>query len=167
MTSYDLELFQAATDWCDKGRRRFPTDPRFLECQLMLLSTNIKDPDVTQAWWLADQAVRLAPERDRALKRLYEQIWVAAVLGRAGLKDSARRVLVRSRGTPAVDPTRDLLGYQAAVRTMLGDKEEALQLLGEYLVANPRHREGFRQNVHWWWRSLQDDPRFKALVGAR
>jgi len=167
VTSYDLELFQAATDWCDKGRRRFPTDPRFLECQLMLLSTNIKDPDVTQAWWLADQAVRLAPERDRALKRLYEQIWVAAVLGRAGLKDSARRVLVRSRGTPAVDPTRDLLGYQAAVRTMLGDKEEALQLLGEYLVANPRHREGFRQNVHWWWRSLQDDPRFKALVGAR
>jgi len=166
-TSYDLELFQPAIDWCDKGRRRFPSDARFVECQLLLLSTKAKDPDVAQAWRLAAEAVQLSPERDRALKRLYEQVWVAAVLGRAGLKDSARRVLQRSRGSPDIDPEREILGFQAAVYTMLGDKEAALRLLSEYLVANPRHREGFRKNVHWWWRSLQEEPRFKALIGAR
>ena len=166
-TSYDLELFQPAIDWCDKGRRRFPSDARFVECQLLLLSTKAKDPDVAQAWRLAAEAVQLSPERDRALKRLYEQVWVAAVLGRAGLKDSARHVLQRSRGSPDIDPEREISGFQAAVYTMLGDKEAALRLLSEYLVANPRHREGFRKNVHWWWRSLQEEPRFKALIGAR
>jgi len=94
-------------------------------------------------------------------------VWAAAVLGRAGLKDSAHRVLERSRGDATVDPERDVLGYQAAVYTMIGDKDDALRVLGEYLVANPRHREGFRKNVHWWWRALQDDTRFKALIGAR
>ena len=53
------------------------------------------------------------------------------------------------------------------MRLRLGDKDEALRLLEQYLVANPKHREGFRKNVHWWWRGLQDDPRFKALIGAR
>jgi TolB-like protein len=166
LTSYDLELFQQANDWCNQGHRRFPGDARFVECQLILMSTTARDPDVAQAWRLVDEVTRLTPERDRPLKQLNEQIWVAAVLGRAGLKDSARHVLDRSRGSPDIDPTRDLLGLQAVVRTMLGDKDEALRLLGEYLVANPRHREGFR-NVHWWWRPLQDDPRFKALIGAR
>ncbi len=167
VTSYDLELFQPALDWCDKGRHRFPSDPKFVECRLMLLSTKALDPDVTEAWQLAAEAVRLSPERDRPVKQRLEPMWVAGVLGRVGLKDSARRVLERSRGTPDVDPTRDLLAWEAAMRTMLGDKEEALRLLSEYLVANPRHREGFRKNVHWWWRPLQDDPRFKALIGAR
>jgi eukaryotic-like serine/threonine-protein kinase len=167
VTSYDLELFQPALDWCDTGRRRFPNDPRFVECRLMLLATKALDADVAEAWRLSAEAVRLVPERDRPFKQLLEPIYVAAVLGRAGLKDSARHVLERSRGTAAVDPTRDLLGWEASVRTMLGDKEEAIRLLGEWLVANPRHREGFRKSVHWWWRPLQDDPRFKALIGAR
>ena len=167
LTSYDLELFQPALDWCQKGHRRFPTDPRFVECQLMLLSTNARDPDVAEAWRLADDEVRLVPEADRPLQRLYAQVWAAAVLGRAGLKDSAHRVLERARGDATIDPEREVLGYQAAVYTMLGDKDDALRVLGQYLVANPRHREGFRKNVHWWWRGLQDDPRFKALIGAR
>ena len=166
-TSYDLELFQPAIDWCEKGHRRFPNDPRFVECQLMLLLTKAREPDVAEAWRLADETVQLSPERDRAFQRLYERVWVAAVLGRAGLKDSARHVLEHSRSTPEIDPEREVLGSQAAAYTMLGDKDEAVQLLSEYLVANPRHREGFRKNVHWWWRGLQDDPRFKALIGAR
>ena len=110
---------------------------------------------------------RLTPERDRPYQRLFEDIHVAAVLARAGRADSARHVLDRSKGDRQVDPQRELLGYEAFARTMLGDKDEALRLLDEYLVANPKHREGFRKIVHWWWRPLQDDPRFKALIGAR
>ncbi len=167
VTSYDLEMFLPAIDWCDKGRRRFPTNPQFVECQLMLMTSKASDPDVDRAWQLADQVGRLTPERDRARKRLLEQVWVAFVLGRAGLADSARHVLERSKGDPDIDPPRELLGYVAAARVALGDKEEALRLLEQYLVANPKHRDGFRKNVHWWWRGLQDDPRFKALIGAR
>ena len=126
-----------------------------------------RSPDVGLAWRLADEVVRITPERDRVRTRLYEQIHVAAVLARAGFADSARHVLERSKGDPDIDPQRELLGYQAFVRVMLGDKDEALRLLDQYLVANPKHREGFRKIVHWWWRPLQDDPRFKALIGAR
>ena len=167
VTSYDLELFLPAIDWCDKGRHRFPANPSFAHCKLMMMSTKAVDPDVGLAWQLADEVVRLSPERDRPLKRLYEQIYVAAVLSRAGLPDSARHVLERSQGDAELDPQRELLGYEAFVYVMLGDKEEALRLLDRYLVANPKHREGFRKIVHWWWRPLQDNPRFKALIGAR
>jgi eukaryotic-like serine/threonine-protein kinase len=167
VTSYDLELFQPALEWCDKGRGRFPRDPRFVECRLMLLSTPVLDPDVPEAWRLASAAVTLTPERDQRAKQLQEQIWVAAVLGRAGLKDSAHHVLDRSRGTPEVDPGRELLALQAVVRIMLGEKDVALRDLSEALIANPRHRDGFKKAVHWWWRPLQGDPGFKALVGAR
>ena len=65
-----------------------------------------------------------------------------------------------------MDPTLELAGYEAWVRAQLGDKDDALRLLREYLVANPRHREGFRKRVHWWWRPLQNDPRFKVLIGG-
>jgi hypothetical protein len=41
-----------------------------------------------------------------------------------------------------------------------------MRLLDEYFTANPTHREGFRKNVHWWWRPIQNDPRFKQLIGA-
>jgi len=167
VTSYDLELFTPATDWCEKGQRRFPNNPQFAQCELMLMSTPAGDPDVARAWQLANDAVRLTPERARPYAQLYQQIWVAAVLTRAGLADSARHVLDRSRGDANIDPTKELRGYQAFVRVMLGDKEEAFRLLDEYFTANPKHREGFRKNVHWWWRPIQDDPRFKALIGAR
>ena len=167
VTSYDLELFTPAWDWCQKGRRRFPSNPLFAQCELMLLSTNALEVDVNRAWNLANEAVRLSPERARPFQQLYQQIWVAAVLTRAGQVDSARHVLGRSRGTADVDPQKELLGYQAFVFVMLGDHSEAVRVLDEYFTANPRHREGFRKNVHWWWRPIQNDPRFKALIGAR
>jgi serine/threonine-protein kinase len=165
-TSFDLEQFQQATDWCDKGRQRFPQSTRFLECRLWLMTTAAMAPDPSEAWRLADRVVAGRPEPQRAFTGHVMQMVVASVLGRAGLADSARRVLLRARAEADVDPTRDLLAHEAWVRTQLGDKDEALRLLAEYLVANPRHREGFRKRVHWWWRSLQSDPRFKALIGG-
>ena len=167
VTSYDLELFMPAADWCNKGRSRFPANPLFAQCKLMMMTTNAADPDVHAAWQLADEAVRLSPERNRPYQQDFQQIFVAAVLARAGLADSARHVLERSKGNAEIDPQKELLGYEAMARVMLGDKDEALRLLDEYLVANPKHREGFRKIVHWWWRPIQDDPRFKALIGAR
>jgi len=166
-TSFDLEQFQQAGDWCDKGRQRFPQNSRFLECHLWLMTTPALAPDPDEAWRLAGLVAAGRPEPQREFTRHVMQMVVASVLGRAGLKDSARHMLVRARTGADIDPTRDLLAHEAWVRTQLGDKDEALQLLQEYLVANPRHREGFRKRVHWWWRPLQNDPRFKALIGAR
>ncbi len=165
-TSYDLEQFQQASDWCDKGRQRFPQNSRFLECRLWLMTSGAVSPDPDLAWQLADQVAAGRPEPQREFTRHLMQIVVASVLAKANHPDSARQVLLRARVAPDVDPALELAGYEAWVRAQLGDKDEALRLLQEYLVANPRHREGFRKRVHWWWRPLQDDPRFKALIGT-
>jgi len=165
-TSYDLEQFADAQRWCEEGRRRFPESLNFVKCQLWLMTSSAKPPDATLAWELLDQAVRLTPKQMRDYVRLESQNAVAAVLARAGLGDSARRVLARSKAGPDVDPEAELLSYQAFAYLLLGDREEALHLLKEQIAANPAHRVGYARSTHWWWRDIKDDPRFKQLIGT-
>jgi hypothetical protein len=76
-------------------------------------------------------------------------------------------VLERARGGPDVDPDRELLTVEAFLRDQLGDRDEALRLLKQYLVVHPEHRSGFASpRGSWWWRGLRSDPRFQELVGA-
>jgi hypothetical protein len=90
------------------------------------------------------------------------------VIARAGLKDSSRHVLERTRSatTPAADPAQELLAIEAMQRTLLGDRDEAIALLKRYSAANPGHFERGK-DISWWWRDLKDDPRFKTLVGTQ
>jgi hypothetical protein len=88
------------------------------------------------------------------------------VLARAGLADSARRVLVRARADQKVDPRGELMGYEAFVRAQLDDKNEAIDILQRYLAAHPDHRRGFGKVNGWWWQPLESDPRFKTLIAA-
>ena len=165
-TSYDLEQFADAARWCDEGRRRFSQNLRFVQCQLWLMTSNAQPPDVALAWRLLDEVVKLTPAQIREYVRLESQNAVAAVLARAGLADSARHVLARSRGGPEVDPEVELLSYQAFAYLLLGDRDEALRLMKEQVAANPAHRVGLARSTHWWWRDIKDDPRFKELVGT-
>ncbi|MGH7526323.1 MAG: protein kinase domain-containing protein [Gemmatimonadales bacterium] len=165
--SYDLGQFADAVHWCEEGQQRFPTDSKSVACQLYLLTSRAKEPDVSGAWRLADSLVRLAPEKEREYQRLNSRMLVAATIARAGLADSARRVAQRSRGSPEIDPTRDLMYAEAFVHTLLGDPGQAIEALKVYLAANPEKRAGFADEVTWWFRGIQDDPRFQALVGGQ
>ena len=111
--------------------------------------------------------MKLAPKREQEYQRLNSHMMVAATLARAGQADSARHLVVRSRGQPEIDPTRDLMYAEAFVRTLLGDKAEAISALKVYLAANPEKRAGFAEDAGWWFRGLQEDARFKQLVGAK
>jgi serine/threonine-protein kinase len=167
LASYDVGQFVEAAHACDQGARRFPEDWRFVQCRLLLLTTRGQEPDPALAWRLADSATRLAPEPERAYYRLHNDMLVAAVLARAGLADSARRVADRSQGDATVDPTRELAFLAAFVYTLLGDKAKAVDRLTVYLAANPGRREAFSDDSGWWFRSLETDPRYQQLVGAR
>jgi eukaryotic-like serine/threonine-protein kinase len=164
--SYDLGQFADAVHWCEAAQTRFPENPKSVECQLYLLTTRAKDPDVNRAWQLSDSIVKLAAEPDREYQRLNSHMMVAAIIARAGLADSARHVAQRSRGRSEIDPTRDLLYAEAFVRTLLGDRDEAIKALKVYLAANPEKRAAFADDATWWFRSLQDDSRFRQLVGT-
>ncbi len=97
-------------------------------------------------------------------------MFVATALARAAkdeansaLADSAGALLVANRGNLEVDPDRALLTMEAFVRTLLEDYDEAIDLLRRYYTNNPHHRAEETRDVHWWWRSIQDDPRYRAL----
>jgi hypothetical protein len=89
---------------------------------------------------------------------------VAAAIARAGLQDSARAVIARSRGTPEIDPEHDLLALEAFVQTLLGEPDEAIRLLQRYVAANPEHSFRVGGDVFWWWWDLQRRPGFQALA---
>jgi len=166
VTAYDLESFVNAQKWCDELKRRFPENPQAGRCQLWIMTAKGMSNDPAEAWRRAADYEKSAPPQLKEYTRHEAQIAVADVLGRAGLADSARRVLVRARADRTVDPRGELLGYEAFVRGQLGDKKEAVDLLQKYLTDHPEHRAGFSKVNPWWWRPLQDDPRFKTLIAT-
>jgi len=167
--SYDLEQYNEALRWCDTGRQRFPHDAFFVQCRLYGMWMRAADGEsADSAWHYARQLVELTPPGNRPLTERMSRVLVAGALARSQLKDSARVVLQSARTDAILDPHRDIPGTEAVVRIMLGDHDEAVELVQEYLAANPGHRKGFATRTGWWWRDLQTHPKFTALlVGAR
>jgi len=166
--SHDLEQFPEALKWCSEGRKRFPTDLDFTTCRMWMYTTPNQTPDIDSAWAYRNAYVALTPEKSREYAKKMGDILVAGALARASLPDSARHVLLRARATPSEDPSRELEGNEAVIRVMLGDQDEAIRLIADYLTVNPGHRRGFATRTGWWWRDLQGNPKFKALLaGAR
>ena len=165
-SSYDLGQFPQAAQWCTDGHRRFPANPKFIECQLWTMTTSARDPDPTLARTLADSMVRISAAPDRPFTRLQSNLLVAAVLARAGRADSARALTRASTGDPVVDPSRDLTHVAAFVYTLLGDTTRAVDQLKTYLAANPSHREGLADDPGWWFRPIAAAPAFRQLVGS-
>ena len=60
----------------------------------------------------------------------------------------------------------ELLGVEAVIRLHIVQERETLDLLRTYLTANPQHREGWQWTGHWWWRPLQENPEFRALMAG-
>jgi serine/threonine-protein kinase len=167
-TSYDLEQYPEALKWCDEGHRRYPTESIFATCRLWIYTTRLARPDVDSAWIYRGQYVALASPEKKQFTEKMGDILVAGALARASLPDSSRRVLLRARATPEQDPERELEGYEAVMRVILGDQDEAIRLIADYLTVHPSHRKGFAARVSPWWRDLQSNPKFRRLMaGAR
>ena len=164
-SSLDLEDGLEATRWCEEGFRRFPKEPEFTECQITQHALPGQRPAVPRMWRLLEENVRLYAPHEREFRRRRAEMLVAMTLVRAGLPDSARHVALRARADATVDPSRDLVYVEALLRNMLGDRDEALRLIGTYLASNPQERVSMSKDQTWWWRGLRDDARFRQLVG--
>jgi len=154
--NYDLEEFTQARRWCEEGQRRFPRDARFTECELLLMTTREGQPDPARAREMVAALDTLLTEHDHPLRMGYARLMEAGVLARAGMPDSADAVMRRARDmvAPEDDPHRELVQFEAAMRAMMGDADEAIALLQRYAAANPA--ESF--DHHWWWRDLRGRP---------
>jgi serine/threonine-protein kinase len=164
--SWDLEQFNQARRWCVEGGKRFPDDNRFVRCQLWLMVTPGMPVDVDDAWELASRMEELLPGSPPPYRVVEAYSLVGGAIGRAGLADSARSVLLsaRDRSTHANDPEQEILSVEAQMRTLFGDFDEAVDLLKRYVAANPDH--GFEQTVDtaWYWRDLRNHPRFGEIA---
>lgn len=168
-----LARYDLARQHCDAGRRNFPADPRFVDCQLTILARDsVAQPDVETAWALQQVLARMEPAEKavsigRPYNPAYRQMMVAAVLARAGQSDSARAVMARARESIGQDP--DLLSSfayeEAYVKLLLGDREGALRALARHLSDRSAHRGFIAHDV--LFESLHRDPRFAAIVTAR
>ncbi len=167
--SLDLEQFSQADRWCREGQARFPNNYRFAWCELMMMVTPFQAPDVDRAWELVARIDTLTPEQWRGYEQADARIFTAGVAARAGLEDSARSVLdrTRSRITPEIDPEYSLMRNEAFVLTLLEDYDGAVAVLRRYFAAVPgRGLFGDAGTIGWMWRPLQSHPGFQELVGS-
>jgi eukaryotic-like serine/threonine-protein kinase len=171
--AYSSENFNKADQWCSEGQKRFPADPRFVQCALWTYTLPSIRPagQLTQSmdtiWRLADSIQKLAAPNRKEYLRREAHIVAGIVLGRIGKPDSAKKVLNAVLDTPpAVDPDDELLSYNAYARVTLQDKKGAIELLKKYLTRHPEHREGLGKDSAWWWRELKNDPEFLRLIAT-
>lgn len=158
---------------CDEGRRRFPDDFRFAQCELQMLAlpTLTSRPSPQAAWAAFEDFVDRSPPQVREVNRSRGLMYVAMALARAELADSARAVALRGRASPSVDPVREVALLESVVRVWLGDVDESVSLLTQYLAANPGAQEGFREGIvqnslPWYQKSLADNERLRSLLGV-
>ena len=166
--SFSLEEFPEAMRWLNEFRKRFPNDYYYYEGRLLMYWTRFGPPDIDSAWAYSRKYVELTSPKDREFHRRRAEMLVAGALAKAGLPDSARRVLLRARATdPAIDRRKELRANEASVRVMLRDYDLAVDLLKDYLSVNPEHRKGFENRGIWIWRDLQSYPRFKTEIASQ
>jgi TolB-like protein len=173
--SLGLGNFSKAKSWCDEGVRRFPTDSRLVACPLHLMMTpSVELPDIDSAWAIAARAAALAPSARAEAERVQNEMLVAAAIARTArhqqsttLADSSRAVLRRAAASagPELDPTRSLLSLEAYVWVLLGDKERAVGALYQHAAADPQAYARTRGETSWWFRDLEDHPRYRQLIG--
>jgi serine/threonine-protein kinase len=166
--SLDLEQFSEARRWCAEGSARFPRDYHFVQCQLWLMVTPAVPAEVGRAWRLLASLDSLVPGSQRSFAVAQGHLLVAGALARAGLVDSARHVLQRTREqvTHDIDPEQDLLSQEAYIRGLTGDDDIAIELLKQYVAANPGHEFLQQAGTVWWWRELRANPRWKEIGHA-
>lgn len=166
--SLDMGQFTQARRWCEEGGRRFPAHPRFVVCGLRLMATPAQTPDVERGWELLARYDSLTASGHNEVERIRARVTMAGVLARAGLADSARSVIAGARSgiRPGMDPSEDLASWEAYIRTLLGDHDEAIALLKRYQAAHPGHTFDPSEDLGWWWRELATHPDFEDLSGA-
>lgn len=162
---YDVRQPRDARRWCTEGYRRFPDNYRFSLCRIQIMTTDAAEPDVDEAWRLRDDVERLAPGEQRPLQARLAQLWVGGVVALAGMPDSAGRVLTAARPSPGVDPDNTLAFFEAHMRILAGQEDEAIDRLKIWLGSHPDQDHGLEAgDMNWWWEPLRDHPRFPELV---
>jgi serine/threonine-protein kinase len=159
-TSLNLKRYDEAAEWCDRGRRSYPQEWVFLMCELNLMAWSpTSRPDVEKAWEIIAELDGVAAPDDVSWIKPQMTMILAAVLARAGLRDSSEGVIGRARIAGEADPW--LPYYEALARVRLTQSDKAIQLLEELLRRTPNFLRFFQGQSQF--AGLWKDPRLVAL----
>jgi len=153
----DLGDVERAEEWTDRGRMRFPAEPSFAAGKLVILAGGTDTPGAV------DTAYQLLGELEALFNSSrwpYGRLQVAAVLAHHGMADSAQVLVDQVHASGAQGPYVQY--FEANVNLQMGRKDQALNLLGEYLSQLPQRKAYIARD--WWWTPLREDPRFQAMV---
>jgi serine/threonine-protein kinase len=164
-TNLNAGRFDDARRWCNEAQKHYPDDLRFFECQLVILGwSGTSRADVATAWEKLRDAERRDSARLLTSNARFRRMMVAAVLARAGLRDSARSVV--SQAPAAADQIRAAGTADAYVHVLLGEKREAITVLDRLVSESPQVRPVVRRSP--WFRDIHTEPEFRRLVeGSR
>ena len=150
---------------CATGRQHFPGDPIMGACELNVLGYTGAGTAATRRAWtiLREEEDSIGLYAHVAGILPFGRFYVAAILGRSGLRDSALSVVAdtRARLRAAGQDTAGRIA-QAYAWTTLGAQDSALSLLTSAIAANPSEREVVARLP--WFRALAREPRFVRLV---
>ena len=163
--SLESGRFDDASFWCTRAHQEYPGDPQLADCRLTLLGYTAQGADaVNSAWRALFQTEAADSLHVMEVTWGYRRMLVAAVLARTGgsFSDSARAVIRRTRVLAVQHPrSSDVSDAEAYVHVLLGENDEALQILEKSLRSDLDRNYAARSIL---FRSLQDDPRFQRLV---
>jgi eukaryotic-like serine/threonine-protein kinase len=161
LTSLLMRQWERASHWCGQGFARFPDDWLFSFCQLtQLYMPGPTTPDVAKGWQLVAQLDTLMAPSARPVFKPRWRMMMAAVLARAGMTDSARRIVRAARAGNSGDAQLDF--YEAGARARLGDNDDAIRLIARYLKASPEAKAFIKRDPEF--EPLWGDARFQGLV---
>ncbi len=154
----------SASVLCTRVRSRFPAEPYVQSCELTLLGwTGSSRADVPAVWSALDHTERSGSFS--LVRGIFPsgRYWAAAVLGRAGMIDSARAVLARTRAhLVAAGDAGEAELNRAQVLTILGDRDLAIAVLDSVVRRDPARRSSIRALP--WFDPLRSIAGFQALV---
>lgn len=159
-TSFEIGDSAAARRWCAEIGRRLPDGWATAYCQLRLLAwaPGTDPPSAEEAWAIVARGVS-GSEAGEAMRPRLEML-VAAVLARAGLRDSAEAVVQRAAARRPADA--ELLHLEAGARLLLGQRDSAAALLARYADIDPPGAPSILLSRRF--ASLRDDPRVSSRI---
>jgi tetratricopeptide (TPR) repeat protein len=165
-SSLEVEEFEDARRWCDTGRRRFPDDVRFVDCEITLLGWTGRGPQhIARALEVLDDVTRADSLGAFGPKPAYARMWIAALYARTGMAAEARAFIDSAQRVAGdIGPAADVRHIEAYVRLLLGRRDAALRVLSDYLALHPESRPYVARSP--WFKSVRGDGDFAALFAA-
>jgi serine/threonine-protein kinase len=157
----------SARTYCAFARSRFPNDAYVQSCELSVLGwTGTGAADVAAMWKALDRTERAGAFPLEGGVFPVGRYWLAAVIGRSGLADSARTVLANTgRQLHAIGHDGAYPMHEAQVRLILGEPGRALALLDSAIRRDPAKRQMIAALP--WFDALHTAPRFQELTAPR